>query len=148
MVINQGLSDFQSEIHVLTKVKNWHLVGFLGYCANGNDRLLFYEFMPKGTLAQHLFDYKQLQDKPLTWMMRLSIALDVASGLAQRSFSHRDFKLSNILLTDDFRAKLSDLGFVKLAPERKFSVDTMLAGTFRYLAPEYAGNVFSGLASV
>ncbi|KAG0610783.1 hypothetical protein M758_7G091000 [Ceratodon purpureus] len=144
VVSNKGLSEFQSEIHVLTKVKHRHLVGLLGYCANGNERLLVYEYMPQGTLAQHLFDYKQLQEKPLTWMMRLSIALDVARGLeylhnlAQRSFIHRDLKPSNILLTDDFRAKVSDFGLVKLAPEGKYSVETRLAGTFGYLAPEYA----------
>lgn len=150
VVSNKGLSEFQSEIHVLTKVKHRHLVGLLGYCANGNERLLVYEFMPQGTLAQHLFDYRQLQEKPLTWMMRLSIALDVARGLeylhnlAHRSFIHRDLKPSNILLTDDFRAKVSDFGLVKLAPEGKFSVETRLAGTFGYLAPEYAGNSFAG----
>ena len=100
--------------------------------------------MPQGTLAQHLFDYKTLGEKPLTWKMRLIIALDVARGLeylhnlAHRSFIHRDLKPSNILLTDDFRAKVSDFGLVKLA-EGKYSVETRLAGTFGYLAPEFAG---------
>lgn len=98
--------------------------------------------MPQGTLAQHLFDYKTLGEKPLTWKMRLIIALDVARGLeylhnlAHRSFIHRDLKPSNILLTDDFRAKVSDFGLVKLA-EGKYSVETRLAGTFGYLAPEF-----------
>lgn len=123
VVSNKGLSEFQSEITVLTKVKHRHLVGLLGYCADGSERLLVYEFMPQGTLSQHLFEYRELQEKPLTWMMRLTIALDVARGLdylhnlAHRSFIHRDLKPSNILLTDDFRAKVSDFGLVKLAPE-------------------------------
>jgi len=144
VVSNKGLSEFQSEITVLTKVKHRHLVGLLGYCADGNERLLVYEYMPQGTLSQHLFEYRELQEKPLTWMMRLTIALDVARGLdylhnlAHRSFIHRDLKPSNILLTDDFRAKVSDFGLVKLAPEGKYSVETRLAGTFGYLAPEYA----------
>lgn len=144
VVSNKGLCEFQSEITVLTKVKHRHLVGLLGYCANGNERLLVYEYMPQGTLAQHLFEYRQLQEKPLSWMMRLSIGLDVARGLeylhnlAHRSFIHRDLKPSNILLTEDFRAKVSDFGLVKLAPEGNYSVETRLAGTFGYLAPEYA----------
>ncbi|KAG0556543.1 hypothetical protein KC19_11G061400 [Ceratodon purpureus] len=144
VVSNKGLNEFQSEIVVLTKVKHRHLVGLLGYCAEGMERLLVYEYMPQGTLAQHLFDYKELNEKPLTWKMRLTIALDVARGLeylhnlAHRSFIHRDLKPSNILLTDDFRAKVSDFGLVKLAPEGKYSVETRLAGTFGYLAPEYA----------
>ncbi|KAG0558581.1 hypothetical protein KC19_10G039400 [Ceratodon purpureus] len=144
VVSSKGLNEFQSEIAVLTKVKHRHLVGLLGYCADGNERLLVYEYMPQGTLAQHLFEYRELQEKPLTWTMRLTIALDVARGieylhnLAHRSFIHRDLKPSNILLTEDFRAKVSDFGLVKLAPEGKFSVETRLAGTFGYLAPEYA----------
>ena len=147
VVSNKGLNEFQSEIVVLTKVKHRHLVGLLGYCAEGMERLLVYEYMPQGTLAQHLFDYKELNEKPLTWKMRLTIALDVARGLeylhnlAHRSFIHRDLKPSNILLTDDFRAKVSDFGLVKLAPEGKYSVETRLAGTFGYLAPEYAGKL-------
>jgi serine/threonine protein kinase len=147
VVSSKGLNEFQSEIAVLTKVKHRHLVGLLGYCAEGMERLLVYEYMPQGTLAQHLFEYKEMNEKPLTWKMRLAIALDVARGLeylhnlAHRSFIHRDLKPSNILLTDDFRAKVSDFGLVKLAPEGKYSVETRLAGTFGYLAPEYAGKL-------
>jgi serine/threonine protein kinase len=60
-------------------------------------------------------------------------------SLAQQSFIHRDLKPSNILLGDDMRAKVSDFGLVKNAPDGKYSVETRLAGTFGYLAPEYAG---------
>lgn len=145
VVSNKGLNEFQSEIAVLTKVRHRHLVALLGYCAEGNERLLVYEYMPQGTLAQHLFDYKMLGIRPLDWTKRMIIALDVARGLeylhglAHRSFIHRDLKPSNILLGDDLRAKVSDFGLVKLAPDGKFSVETRLAGTFGYLAPEYAG---------
>nr|POF02700.1 receptor-like kinase tmk4 [Quercus suber] len=75
---------------------------------------------------------------------RVTIALDVARGveylhsLAQQSFIHRDLKPSNILLGDDMRAKVADFGLVKNAPDGKYSVETRLAGTFGYLAPEYA----------
>ena len=149
VVSNKGLNEFQSEIAVLTKVRHRHLVALLGYCADGNERLLVYEYMPQGTLAQHLFEHKVLGIKPLDWTKRLIIALDVARGLeylhglAHKSFIHRDLKPSNILLGDDLRAKVSDFGLVKLAPDGKFSVETRLAGTFGYLAPEYAGNYMS-----
>lgn len=144
VVSNKGLSEFQAEIAVLTKVRHRHLVALLGYCIDGNERLLVYEYMPLGPLSQHLFDHAKLGLTPLSLKRRLSIALDVARGmeylhgLAQTSFIHRDLKPSNILLGDDYRAKVSDFGLVKLASEDKFSVETRLAGTFGYLAPEYA----------
>jgi hypothetical protein len=142
----KGLTEFMSEIAVLTKVRHRHLVALLGYCVDGNERLLVYEYMPQGTLSRHLFNAREESLKPLQWTRRLTIALDVARGveylhsLAHQSFIHRDLKPSNILLGDDMRAKVSDFGLVRLAPEGKFSVETKLAGTFGYLAPEYAGN--------
>ncbi|KAF5465085.1 hypothetical protein F2P56_015116 [Juglans regia] len=140
----KGMNEFQAEIAVLTKVRHRHLVALLGYCVNGNERLLVYEYMPQGTLTQHLFDWLENGCSPLTWKQRVTIALDVARGveylhsLAQQSFIHRDLKPSNILLGDDMRAKVADFGLVKNAPDGKYSVETRLAGTFGYLAPEYA----------
>ncbi|VFQ86492.1 unnamed protein product [Cuscuta campestris] len=139
-----GLGEFKSEISVLTKVRHRHLVALLGYCLDGNEKLLVYEYMPQGTLSRYLFDWKAEGLKPLEWMKRITIALDVARGveylhgLAQQSFIHRDLKPSNILLGDDMRAKVSDFGLVRLAPDGKASIVTRLAGTFGYLAPEYA----------
>ncbi|CAA0824331.1 Leucine-rich repeat protein kinase family protein [Striga hermonthica] len=110
----------------------------------GDERLLVYEYMPQGALSQHLFRWKSLGLEPLSWTSRLYIALDVARGveylhsLAHHSFIHRDLKSANILLDDEFRAKVSDFGLVKLAPDREMSMATRLAGTFGYLAPEYA----------
>ncbi|XP_068655564.1 receptor-like kinase TMK4 [Aristolochia californica] len=143
VVSSKGLTEFQSEIDVLTKVRHRHLVSLTGHCAEANERLLVYEYMPQGTLGQHLFEWRELGYEPLTWKQRITIALDVARGveylhsLAQTCFIHRDLKPSNILLTDDMRGKVSDFGLVKLAPDGKFSVETRLAGTFGYLAPEY-----------
>lgn len=145
----KGLDEFKSEIAVLTKVRHRHLVALLGYCVDGNERLLVYEYMPQGTLSRFLFNWKEEGLKPLEWTKRLTIALDVARGveylhgLAQQSFIHRDLKPSNILLGDDMRAKVADFGLVRLAPDGKASVATRLAGTFGYLAPEYAGNFIS-----
>lgn len=142
---DKGLTEFTSEIAVLTKVRHRHLVGLLGYCLDGYEKILVYEYMPQGALSQHLFDWKRDGLKPLDWKQRLAIALDVARGveylhnLAHQSFIHRDLKPSNILLGDDMRAKVADFGLVRLAPDGgKTSIETRLAGTFGYLAPEYA----------
>ncbi|KAJ0467326.1 putative protein kinase RLK-Pelle-LRR-IX family [Helianthus annuus] len=78
--------------------------------------------MPHGALSRHLFHWKNFKLEPLSWKRRLNIALDVARGmeylhtLAHRSFIHRELKSTNILLGDDFRAKVSDFGLVKLSP--------------------------------
>ncbi|KAI7741509.1 hypothetical protein M8C21_025091 [Ambrosia artemisiifolia] len=144
----KGMKEFRAEIEVLTKVRHRHLVALLGYCIDGNDRLLVYEYMQQGTLSQHLFDWRGLQFHPLSWKQRVSIALDVGRGveylhtLAQQSFIHRDLKSANILLDDDLRAKVADFGLVKIVLKGKYSVDTRLAGTFGYLPPEYAGENF------
>ncbi|XP_077230597.1 receptor protein kinase TMK1-like [Tasmannia lanceolata] len=144
VISGKGLNEFKSEIAVLTKVRHRHLVALLGYCLDGNERLLVYEYMPQGTLGDHLFNWVKLGLKPLEWKKRLSIALDVARGveylhsLARESFIHRDLKPTNILLGDDMKAKVADFGLVRLAPDGKGSIETRLAGTFGYLAPEYA----------
>lgn len=140
----KGLNEFKSEIAVLSKVRHRNLVSLLGYCLDGSERLLVYEYMPQGTLSRHLFNWKEEGLKPLEWKKRLSVALDVARGveylhsLAHQSFIHRDLKPSNILLGDDMKAKVSDFGLVRLADGKGGSIETKLAGTFGYLAPEYA----------
>ncbi|KAJ1410546.1 Serine/threonine-protein kinase, active site [Sesbania bispinosa] len=143
-ITGKGAGEFKSEIAVLTKVRHRHLVALLGYCLDGNEKLLVYEYMPQGTLSRHLFNWPEEGLEPLEWNRRLTIALDVARGveylhsLAHQSFIHRDLKPSNILLGDDMRAKVADFGLVRLAPEGKASIETRIAGTFGYLAPEYA----------
>jgi Leucine-rich repeat (LRR) protein len=145
-VSSKGMKQFDAEIAVLTKVRHRHLVALLGYCINDNERLLVFEYMPEGTLTQHLFHWGENVCSPLTWKERITIALDVARGveylhsLAQQSFIHRDLKPSNILLGHDMRAKVADFGLVKNVPDGKYSVETQLAGTYGYFAPEYAGN--------
>ncbi|RZB75094.1 Receptor protein kinase TMK1 isoform B [Glycine soja] len=152
-VSSRALEEFQAEIAVLSKVRHRHLVSLLGYSIEGNERILVYEYMPMGALSRHLFHWKNLKLEPLSLSQRLTIALDVARameylhGLARQTFIHRDLKSSNILLGDDFHAKVSDFGLVKLAPDGQKSVATKLAGTFGYLAPEYAGVSLMHLAS-
>ncbi|KAF5751690.1 Leucine-rich repeat protein kinase family protein [Tripterygium wilfordii] len=141
---SKASDEFQAEIAALSKVRHRHLVSLFGYSIEGNERLLVYEYMPQGALSRHLFHWKTLKLQPLPWTTRLTIALDVARAmeylhsLARQTFIHRDLKSSNILLDDKFRAKVSDFGLVKLAPDGQRSVVTRLAGTFGYLAPEYA----------
>lgn len=140
---NKGNTEFEAEIGVLTKVRHRHLVGLLGYVVDGYERLLVYEYLSQGPLSRHLFECEKFNNKPLEWKARVSIALDVARGmeylhsLAHKSFIHRDLKPSNILLDDSFRAKVSDFGLVRHT-DGIHSIETRLAGTFGYLAPEYA----------
>ncbi|XP_051142767.1 receptor-like kinase TMK4 [Andrographis paniculata] len=144
MMGDKGLTEFKAEIEVLTKVRHRHLVALHGFCNTSCERLLVYEYMPQGCLGQHLFQWKEMGVPPLSWNQRVMIALDVARGIeylhsmAQQSFIHRDLKPSNILLGDDLRAKVSDFGLVRSAPDGNYSIETKLAGTFGYLAPEYA----------
>ncbi|GJS64942.1 receptor protein kinase TMK1 [Tanacetum coccineum] len=101
------------------KVRHRHLVALLGYCLDGNERLLVYEYMPQGTLSRFLFDWKEEDLKLLEWTKRLISLLDVARGveylhgLAHQSFIHGDLKPSNILLRDDTRAKVADFRLVR-----------------------------------
>ncbi|CAL5427930.1 unnamed protein product [Camellia sinensis] len=105
---------------------------------------LFMNTCLKGLFSRYLFRWKEEGLKPLEWLKRLTIAVDVARGveylhgLADQSFIHWDLKPSNILLGDDMHAKVGDFGFVRLAPDEKSSVLTKLAGTFGYVALEYA----------
>lgn len=144
-ISSQCLDEFHAEISVLSKVRHRNLVSLMGYSVEGNEKLLVYEYMPQGSLNRHLFRWKELGLSNLSWKKRLNIALDVARAmeylhsLAQnQGYIHRDLKSSNILLDDNFHAKVSDFGLVKLAPDGNYSMATRLAGTFGYLAPEYA----------
>ncbi|KAL6009149.1 hypothetical protein ACLOJK_022376 [Asimina triloba] len=115
--------SLSNKIAVLTKVRHRHFVGLKGYCTDGNEKLLVYKYMPNGTLGQHPVYREQYGYDVLSWKQQLTIALDVARGteylhsLAHQRFIHRDLKPSNILLGDDMRAKVSDFGLVKLAPD-------------------------------
>lgn len=141
------ISEFSAEISVMTTMKHRHLVALLGYCVEDDETILVYEYMSQGTLRDHLHanSDNERQYPALNWKQRLVIALDVARGmeylhtLANRSFIHRDLKPSNILLDDNMRAKVSDFGLAKLIPDGKHSFHTRIAGTFGYLAPDYAG---------
>lgn len=136
----QGHKEWLAEVNFLGDLIHANLVKLVGYCIEDDQRLLVYEFMPRGSLENHLFR----RSLPLPWSVRMKIALGAAKGLtflheeAQRPVIYRDFKTSNILLDADYNAKLSDFGLAKDGPEGdKTHVSTRVMGTYGYAAPEY-----------
>ncbi|KAL4334020.1 hypothetical protein GQ457_07G002350 [Hibiscus cannabinus] len=137
----QGHKEWLAEVDFLGNLLHPNLVKLVGYCIEDDHRLLVYEFMPRGSLENHLFRKGSL---PLPWSIRMKIALGAAKGLAflheeaERPVIYRDFKTSNILLDADYNAKLSDFGLAKDGPEGdKTHVSTRVMGTYGYAAPEY-----------
>ncbi|GER36372.1 protein kinase superfamily protein [Striga asiatica] len=141
---HQGNQEFIVEVLMLSLLHHPNLVNLIGYCTDGDQRLLIYEFMSMGSLENHLFDVEPGK-KLLSWSTRLKIAVGAARGLeylhckANPPVIYRDLKSSNILLDDDFNVKLSDFGLAKLGPVGDNThVSTRVMGTYGYCAPEYA----------
>ncbi|CAG7900801.1 hypothetical protein BRARA_G00299 [Brassica rapa] len=138
----QGFEEWQCEVNFLGRVSHPNLVKLLGYCLEGDELLLVYEYMQKGSLENHLFR-KGSVVQPLSWEIRLRIAIGAAKGLAflhasEKQVIYRDFKASNILLDSSYNAKLSDFGLAKLGPSASQShITTRVMGTHGYAAPEY-----------
>ncbi|KAH9606844.1 hypothetical protein KSS87_020252 [Heliosperma pusillum] len=136
----QGHKEWLAEVIYLGELIHPNLVKLIGYCMEDDQRLLVYEFMPRGSLENHLFR----RSLPLPWSIRMKIALGAAKGLtflheeAEKPVIYRDFKTSNILLDAEYNAKLSDFGLAKDGPEEgKTHVSTRVMGTYGYAAPEY-----------
>ncbi|KAL5562342.1 hypothetical protein UlMin_032089 [Ulmus minor] len=138
----QGFEEWQSEVNFLGRLSHPNLVKLLGYCWEDKELLLVYEFMQKGSLENHLFGRGSVV-QPLSWELRLKIAIGAARGLAflhtsEKQVIYRDFKASNILLDGYYNAKISDFGLAKLGPSASQShVTTRVMGTYGYAAPEY-----------
>ncbi|KAJ8754665.1 hypothetical protein K2173_010756 [Erythroxylum novogranatense] len=134
----QGEREFHAEVMLLGRLHHRNLVNLVGYCAEKGRNMLIYVYMSKGSLASHLYGEN---NGPLSWDLRVHIALDVARGLeylhdgAVPPVIHRDIKSSNILLDDSLRARVADFGL-----SREENVDghaVNIRGTFGYLDPEY-----------
>ncbi|CAI0399379.1 unnamed protein product, partial [Linum tenue] len=130
----------QSEVNYLGRLHHPNLVKLIGYCLDGENRLLVYDYMPKGSLENHLF---KSEGEPLSWKTRMKVAMGAARGLSflhdsEQQVIYRDFKASNILLDSDFNPRLSDFGLAKAGPTGdRTHVSTQVMGTRGYAAPEY-----------
>ncbi|KAK7269599.1 hypothetical protein RIF29_22332 [Crotalaria pallida] len=142
----QGDKEFLVEVEMLSRLHHRNLVKLVGYYSNrdASQNLLCYELVPNGSLEAWLHGPLGI-NCPLNWDTRMKIALDAARGLAylhedsQPCVIHRDFKASNILLENNFNAKVADFGLAKQAPEGRANyLSTRVMGTFGYVAPEYA----------
>ncbi|XP_051181993.1 receptor-like cytoplasmic kinase 176 [Lolium perenne] len=138
----QGHKEWLAEVNYLGQLSHPNLVKLIGYCLEDEQRLLVYEFMPRGSLEHHLFRRSQ-HFQPLSWNLRMKVALEAARGLAflhsdEAKVIYRDFKTSNVLLDSEYNAKLSDFGLAKDGPSGdKSHVSTRVMGTQGYAAPEY-----------
>ncbi|XP_054778688.1 proline-rich receptor-like protein kinase PERK7 [Prosopis cineraria] len=139
----QGDKEFQAEVDIISRVHHRHLVSLVGYCIQDGRSLLVYEFVPNKTMEYHLHG----KDRPvMDWPTRLKIAIGSAKGLAylhedcHPRIIHRDIKGANILLENNFEAKVADFGLAKFTQDNNTHVSTRVMGTFGYLAPEYASS--------
>ncbi|XP_028793265.1 probable serine/threonine-protein kinase PIX13 isoform X1 [Neltuma alba] len=138
----QGFAEWQSEVNFLGRLSHPNLVKLLGFGRENGELFLVYEFMHKGTLANHLFG-RGSNVRPLPWDTRLKIIIGAARGLdflhsLENRIIYRDFKPSNILLDENYIAKLSDFGLAKEFPSGdRTHVTTRIIGTQGYAAPEY-----------
>ncbi|KAK4478363.1 hypothetical protein RD792_017653 [Penstemon davidsonii] len=145
--LGQAEKEFGVEVEAIGHVRHKNLVRLLGYCVEGTHRLLVYEYVNNGNLEQWLHG-AMAHHGQLTWEGRMKILLGTAKALAylheaiEPKVVHRDIKSSNILIDDDFNAKVSDFGLAKLLGAGKSHIITRVMGTFGYVAPEYASSGF------
>nr|XP_023912642.1 cysteine-rich receptor-like protein kinase 10 [Quercus suber] len=138
---NQGKKEFMNEAKLLARVQHRNVVNLLGYCVHGMEKLLVYEYVAHESLDKLLF--KSNRRVELDWKKRSDIIAGIARGLlylhedSHNCIIHRDIKASNILLDDKWIPKIADFGMARLFPEDQTHVNTRVAGTNGYMAPEY-----------
>ncbi|MFQ6671157.1 hypothetical protein Gotur_035773 [Gossypium turneri] len=140
----QGKKEFENEARLLARVQHRNVVNLLGYCVHGAEKLLVYEYVTNESLDKLLF--KSNRKTELDWKRRYEIISGVARGLlylhedSHNRIIHRDIKAGNILLDDKWVPKIADFGMARLFPEDQTHVNTRVAGTNGYMAPEYVMN--------
>ncbi|KAL1212398.1 putative LRR receptor-like serine/threonine-protein kinase [Cardamine amara subsp. amara] len=139
---DQDYKHFKAEVELLLRVHHRHLVGLVGYCDDGDNLALIYEYMANGDLKENMSGERG--GHVLTWENRMQIAMEAAQGLeylhngSTPPMVHRDVKTSNILLNELYQAKLADFGLSRSSPvDGESYVSTIVAGTPGYLDPEY-----------
>ncbi|KAJ0264080.1 leucine-rich repeat receptor-like serine/threonine-protein kinase [Hirschfeldia incana] len=139
----QGNREFLNEIAMISALQHPHLVKLYGCCVEGDQLLLVYEYLENNSLARALFGPPETQIR-LDWPTRQKICVGIARGLAylheesRLKIVHRDIKATNVLLDKELNAKISDFGLAKLDEEEDTHISTRVAGTYGYMAPEYA----------
>ncbi|GKB46122.1 receptor-like protein kinase FERONIA [Tanacetum coccineum] len=137
---NQGADEFWPEVEMLSTFRHCNIVSLIGYCNQGEEMILVYEYIPNGSLYDHLHKL----GTPLSWLQRLNICIDAGRGLhylhtgVEVGVIHHDIKSANVLLDESWTATIADLGLAKIVPRNQTYLESdAIKGTFGYLDPDY-----------